>query len=186
MKTLKLALCGLLAVAALGCKDVDIENGTIPAEYVELAKKLAGEYKGRFENNHGSLNLSIDNNNKMIATFSGSRGDLIGAGCNSKIGNLRKVYLAGKGKKVRVTGALFDFSAGKCSDAVEGRVVEMALRTKNSKNILDLTIFERRDFEYVCPPGPGNPGGPGYGNDNCQWQSRDYYLTGRFVKPAKY
>jgi len=180
LKTFKVLLSGLFVLSIFGCKNVDIENGMIPDEYLGEASKFVGSYDGNFKGQAGTITVALHGNH-MALTFAGANGgnDLL-PGCRSVIGDLTQITVSEKSNgNYELKRATFAFDPNLCSEQVQGRHLYLDIKVKNefvrlSASVLDYTQMERR-CRYEPPSYPG-----GGGRRVCDWVRRYHYLQGRF------
>lgn len=163
----------ILALGFISCKRVDIENGRVPAEYLAKAQEYMGEYLGKFDGQPGKLILSLDKDYVNVKFIDGIGNDLLGAGCDSKIGDLVYLYVKGDEKNPILTQATFKFNPNKCRGKAIGVSLEIYLSDDNSNKNLGLSIVEFQTVRNVCD-------GP-YPN-NCHIEVDNSYLRGQFTK----
>lgn len=171
---------GLATIALVGCNGVfQIENGRVPAEYLEQAKQVEGEYTGKIGRKTASMRIQFEGD-KPVLTMT----DPAGERCEAEIGNLETVYYQKRSNPVRITGVAFAFDANKCSHDVQGKQVVFWVGDK----YFDMQIFAYRDWERKCDT-VCNPGNPPYVppscNQQCHMEPRDVNVLGRFARDSK-
>ena len=179
MRNITMLCIGALSALLVGCNDVDVVDGRIPAEYLEQSRVLVGTYAGQMEMRAVTLTLALDGD-RMVMT---SSPDFLGEGCQSAIGNLKKVKVDGNNNNYTVEGGSFAFDPNLCSMNVRGRQLDVRLRNRNGRIELTTSVLAetewRQECRMECRPMPG-------GGMDCQ-QRCDYvpystYFDGRFVK----
>ena len=183
-----------IAMALTSCKQVDITNGEIPAQYTDLAKPYMGIYSGSFEGNDGSLKLELVGK-KVVATFSGKINDILGdASCESQIGNLTTIQIDDSQKVLE--DAEFNFLPNRCFN-IEGRSLSLNF-SKNLQNLsFDAAILKQTIPYQVCNyalemaalPGIPSPTPPmpmpiPRPIPQCHTEFQRVYFTGHFKRSA--
>lgn len=170
------------ALALVGCDEtVKLEDGRIPQELLPYAQALTGEFRGSVEGRPNALTFSLDGD-RMVAT---SLEDLVMAGCNSAIGNLKQIRYSGDVKKgdVEITSAVFDFDPVNCR-SIEGRELHVErIKREDGKVSFTTSILSETYVERVCRPEPIPPHPPHYGGgvrEVCETHVRSFYINGRF------
>lgn len=112
---MKLFLSLALVLSALACKRVTTIDGTIPAEYLTLAQRYEGSYRGDFEDKKGTLTLKLEGNRPFL-TFIGEDGthEMLIDHCESQIQDLVAITPEKSNKDIKVDSAEFSFSGGRC------------------------------------------------------------------------
>lgn len=176
MKLRLFSLIGAAVFSFTACQEVDIVDGRIPAEYLEQAQAIVGDYTGAMEREAITLSVRLDGD-KLIMT---SDKDLIGEGCESTIGDLTKVRVDKDDDVVEVEGATFAFDPNLCGFNVEGETLQFSIRERNGNVRLDASILAYQDWVEDCHI---ECGAPGSGCRRvCRWRSENRYLRGRFNK----
>lgn len=180
MKKLFLPLCLLLLAACEGGR-VETPYGEIPDGSAELAKRYVGAYKGAFRGREGKLLIGLEGNIPSLR-FEGvdGRTDILGAICNSTIGNLQAIYpKKKKDGSIVLTHAEFGFDPGQCK--IKGRDITLAFDHLNALPTgVEISIVERTYTDFSCDHTGGGwdrPGGP-----DCSFEEKPVYITGKFVK----
>jgi len=173
---LMLSMCFLFT---LGCKEVEIENGQIPDEYLEQAKFFAGDYFGSFNGFKGTLTLSLDGN-KMVASYKNKFGtDLVDPKCNSEIGDLLTINVKKSGDKYTLKRATFSFYPNLCHAEIEGEKLRLNIVEKSGGIHLKVSILEwgywDQECEYIYT-------GNGGFTKQCHYHYVENYIRGRFKK----
>ncbi len=176
MKLRLLSLLGAAAFVFTACEEVDIVDGRIPAEYLEQARSIEGEYSGMMERQAVTLNLRLDGDRLVL----NSDRDLIGEGCESVIGDLTKVRVDQEDGNTVVEGAKFDFDANMCAFNIEGRSLDFRIRNRNGVTEFNASILAYRDWREECRVECSPPNGGC--RRICNHYPNDQYLNGRFRK----
>lgn len=113
----------------VGCKNVAVDStGAVPADVAADLTSYRGSYQGiLYIKSTQSLNEIL--NKDFVVDFDvrgdrpviSSREDILGKGCDSKIGNLSGVTVGGIWKAI----ATFEFDPGKCGNKATGRVANI-------------------------------------------------------------
>lgn len=128
MRTSVLTLVSIAMLGALaGCKQIEMKDGQIPAEFIAQAKAAEGTYTGHIELNDGSgvsqnmrsatMTLKIDGNRPVLTVST----DWIDEKCHSKIGPLENVQISG----LKLKRVAFAFDAGDCKAPGVGDIMMM-------------------------------------------------------------
>lgn len=175
MKLSHLPLYGLALLLFSACQEIEIEDGRIPAQYLEQAQQLVGDYPGVMEREAATLTIALDGD-KLILT---ANRDLLGGACESSIGDLLAIRGRERDGVTELRSAKFAFDANQCSFNVEGNRLNFTVRQRNGNIELNASILERSELRRICRP-QCDPWGRC--DDNCEYERDDYYLTGRFTK----
>src|SRR5262245_17869826 len=87
MRKITILCLSALTAALVGCNEVDIVDGRIPAEYLEQSRAVVGTYNGHMDGRRVALSVALEGD-RMVMTASP---DMLGDNCQSQIGNLLKV-----------------------------------------------------------------------------------------------
>jgi hypothetical protein len=190
-RSFKKLLIVCLAAGSLvltACPRIELKDGTIPAEHMVEAQKLAGYYTGEFDRKEGVFEISYIGN-KPVVKFLDRQNltlskDLLFEGCNSSIDQIKSISVekirAGgntSSDQYRLTEADFAFNPGQCSDEVIGR--ELYLSFSKDYQVIRADLLERYDEHCRWDqPNPYPPGGGG--GRTCEYIP--VYRKGRFVK----
>jgi hypothetical protein len=156
MKTLLVLLTATLLV---GCNEkIDIEDGEIPAEYLESAGPYLGTYQGVYQQESASMVISLEGRMPKVE-FENST-SLLPNECPYQIGSLKYVTLRKKGS---LKSAVFELIHD-CR--VKGRELELNF----SKNTKRVKVYILEKWEEVCGP-------TGLDHDACV--SAPTYLSGK-------
>ncbi len=176
-----LLILAVLAFGFVGCKQVNIPNGEIPAQYLDLAKTYMGTYSGNFSGNNGSLKLELVGS-KVVGTFSGEVNDILGdVRCGSIIGNLTSIQIDDSARVLQA--AKFDFSPNQCN-FVMGRSLNLDFskdqRSFHASILKDSYPLEicNNGYPYPFPRGPRFPGP----FPQCRIEYQNTYLDGQFQR----
>lgn len=129
----------LVLAFAVGCKEISTSDGRIPQEYIEMAKPYMGNYVGQFEKVPTQLSLSMDGTGYVQLSVDG---DLLGAGCDSKIGSLKTVSVSGTKANPKVERVEFNFDSSKCPVLGKELVLEFSPAGVNAR------ILKNIDFKH--------------------------------------
>lgn len=169
-------LAGVFCLSVLGCKSVSIKNGRIPAEYLQQVKEIEGSYTGQM--NYESVTLDV----RLVGDYLKvtANPDILGSGCEARIGDLTKVWVKGQRNNYEVTDADFKFEPNLCSTNVMGRTLSFSVKKTNGIVKLNASILERMDSHQVCQPVCTNPPGGCY--NTCHFEDTPIYLSGKFIR----
>jgi hypothetical protein len=152
MSVSKVHFFAILSVLALSaCKVIAVDStGAIPAEAIAQMGAFEGTYQGKLAEtaehttpiaSNFTLRVSHEGNRPVLDTNM----DVLGQeACDSRIGRLVRLDTGGGWDVV----AAFEFDAGECGDAVQGR--ELILRMNRSGAAL-LTIFKSKEAGPQSP-----------------------------------
>jgi hypothetical protein len=163
----------------VGCREVIINNGHVPKEYLEQAKKIEGIYKGDFEGNTGQIEILFVGDEPKLIFTNNSDNEFLKTNsnitCHSKFGLLRSVLVSQSNSTYKLDQADFSFDSGSCSD-VQGKTIRLSFNNNNQFNIsvLYYTLYENK-----CTPDVPPPAGPGR---RCELVEKPVYLSGFFSK----
>lgn len=176
MKLRLLSLIGAAVFVFTACEEVDIVDGRIPAEYLEQAEAIVGDYQGVMERSPATLSVRLDGD-RLVMT---SDRDLIGEGCESRIGDLTKVRVEKEDDVVEVDGATFAFDPNLCSFNIEGESLQLRIKERNGVLNFDASILSYVDWVEDCRIECGHPNGGC--RRVCNRRAEYNYLRGRFQK----
>lgn len=163
-----------------GCDEVKIEDGRIPAEYLDEAAAATGTYAGTMDSRAVSLNVSLIGDRLRVQASP----DFLGTGCDSSFGNLEKVRVEREGNSYSLESATFAFAPNFCAPSVVGREVVFGIRSRNGQTELSASLLQdsrmERECRMVCSP--GGPGGAPVCREECTMRPIQVFLTGRFYK----
>lgn len=151
MRKLTLAFClGFIALVFSGCDEVDIQDGRIPAQYLDQVRALTGNYIISSGTGFGSapahsLSVSLAGD-RLVLT---ARPDLLNPNCHSTIGLLRKARIDEENGQYTVEGGSFYFNPGNCV-SVEGKKLDVDLRVRNGSIQLHTSVLEGTDWREEC------------------------------------
>ena len=176
----KYLVLAFLILTSVACKRVETKDGTVPPEYVSVAKNYEGTYQGNFEGMNGTLTISMDGN-RPVAKFVSANGDtdIIGRSCRSSINNLVAITPQEKNNQIRVDSAEFAFNPGACN-YIYGRVLFIDFKHNGMTPVrAEVSLTERYETRW---------------REECYWdaQGRRFcrrvpetyqtYMTGKFSK----
>ncbi len=179
MRLLSLTLIFSALTFLNACKEIKIENGEIPDQYLAQAQQLVGDYAGEFARRKGVLQLRLDEN-VAKAHFSSSLGDdLLGEECNSRIGFLKRVTVSGDGDEAKLKNATFAFDPNHCKDEVWGEELSLDFKKESDKIKIYASVFHYATWELDCyytyDPIQGT-------RQVCSEDYVHHYLRGKFVR----
>lgn len=166
----------LIFLVLAGCKEVKIENGRIPAEYLTLAAQFMGSYTGKFNGKESTLTLRLEGDIVKVAYHDENGSDILGARCASSFGLLETIYVGGGQSNPKLDQANFVFNPNQCAAQILGRQLHLDFTKRNSGITVMAGILERRDWETNCGGG-GSPYPSG-----CTTRQVNVYLLGNFKK----
>jgi len=156
------------------CKDVKIENGKIPAEFLEVAQGFTGTFHGEFLNQLVDLDVSIDQNNVLHIVPSR---DLFGESCETSVNLLQRLSLKEKNKNYYISSAVVALDPGRCGRMFEGRMLYFYPRYEEGQmTSVGLQVLEETRSHRECH-WSGNPP-----REYCEYKTIEYYYTGRFTR----
>lgn len=168
---LKIVCLFFILLGLLGCKEVTINDGHVPQEYLSLSKQLEGKYFGTFDGKQAEIQIYFEGDRPLLIYKDSYGTDLIDSSCNSKIGLLQKVMLVTKNNRYTIDQAIFGFYPGACR-LIAGRTLELNF---SGTNRFSVSIYDHNEYVQRCNPG----GPPNYGN-NCYFDQIPHYITGQF------
>lgn len=177
MNFLKMISLGVALVFLAACKTVTIENGKIPDEYVGIAKKYEGQFKGAFNGRKGTLSFELRGTLAVLSFANAGSNDLLGADCHSQIQELSSLYVGGSNDNPELRSAVFKFDPGNCDYSVRGREIEVS---SDGDGVLRISLLQDRTWERVCRWEVGDPRYGGH--EVCQMEERTRYLYGKFER----
>jgi hypothetical protein len=178
MNRLNVLILTIGTLFASGC-EVETPDGKVPAKFITQAQEKTGVYVGNFEDRPARFELRISSEGLASLSFSNSVGDIVGATCNSRVGQMNAIW----GSDSKVGGASFNLSTqcvilGKQVDLDFDRNGKAQLRVLKSSH-----VSRRRTCSpsrRVCRPNGGCTTTPGH----CSWESVTHYnyLQGNFFR----
>lgn len=165
----------LLSLLA-GCKRVAIENGRIPSDYLESAKKMEGVYKGSFDGKNAEIEIAFDGDRPTLRYTDKWGHDILDPDCHSHIEDLNEIIVHKKKGIYNLDRADFTFYPGSCME-VEGKSIELHFSKENQVTV---KIFHHNEFQERCDPTNSPYVGP-----QCQVITTPIYLSGVFKGPIK-
>ena len=164
----RLFLVFLSFFALAGCKQIEVEDGIVPAEIQEQVQEWTGFYKGEFDGWPIDLRLQMESNGALILEIANSTtGDLLSDRCKSDIGELKSITVSGR-KEVQIDGAKFYFNPNNCKFRVEGRELSLSFYKKDEQNFFHLSLVG--EIRYV---------------QDCRWVSGGVDSQGRPYPPRR-
>jgi hypothetical protein len=158
---LHLSALALTALALSGCKSIDVVEGRLPAEALELAQKFTGTYSGslRLEDSDGpsrnlgdiQATLTLENGDRPVLSFNvDTLGD---TRCASQVGALGSLVV--NDKETQIQGA-FAFDPANCRNRVEGRRMSFTISLKkNGEMRMTTRVLKEAYFEHPGLPPRG-------------------------------
>lgn len=140
-------------LAISGCKVVKVENGQVPEEYMNEAKKLEGTYVGQFEGHEGEIQIRF-NGNAPEVSFHGLRDDDLIPGCGTSVGKLREITVKGNEGDYRMGQAIFNFDKGVCRQ-FQGNTISLDFSKDQRK--FSMNFLVRTEYRQECNWGPYPP-----------------------------
>lgn len=177
MKKIILPFVIILLLAA--CERVATKDGTVPNEYMSVAKLYLGDYTGQLEGVNGTLTLSLEGN-RPVLKFVGSNGnsDILGGNCDAIIGQLAAITPEKKNDQIRVDAAEFSFSGNKCPILGDAFFIDFK-HLGNTPTQAQVNILLRYDTEWrtTCYPQPT-------GGSACRREAETFpvYIYGKFSR----
>jgi hypothetical protein len=163
------------ALTLVGCKEVQIQNGQIPAEYLAKAAEFMGSYEGEFQQKKAVITLTLDNDVVRVGYQDASGTDILAPQCESVIGLLDTINVSGSKADPHLDSAHFFFDPNKCSDQVIGRLLHLEFTKKNSGIKMVAEIIHHREWETRC-------GNSGPYSSGCETHPVNVYIMGEFKK----
>jgi hypothetical protein len=178
---MKALLLTFIFILTLGCERVTTKDGTIPAEYMAIAQKYAGEYHGQFEGQNGTMTLALEGN-RPVLSFRSSDGstDLLGLGCNSTIGAIAAINPEKHNDVVRVDSAEFAITSGSADCPLLEKNLLLDFKHDGDLPVkFEINVLSRyeQDWQTFCYP-------DGSGGQHCHqepWNIPVYY-SGTFKR----
>lgn len=167
----------LLSITLFGCKTIKTENGKIPAQYLEHAKKYMGIYIGNFNERKGAIHLFLDGDLPKLRFIDGKKNDILGDECETRFNLLKQITVSGTEQSPNLDEVDFELNPANCSNKIIGRSITLVF-SKNNAGSLELSarILEKIDSVYRCSPGSWPAG------NNCHYETVSYYQYGRFLR----
>ena len=180
MKTVKFLALILALASIVACKkELVIDDGRIPAEYLPMVQEYLGTYSGKTDRSvmsrgdKGTLQISLVGDRLKIS-FEGTNGDtdILNNDCNSLIGNLLSLRGKVKNDEIKLTDATLEFYPNRCRRMIRGRDIKIFVRKKHGVIRLDTAILLFVTYKH---DDHGSWGGGGIRADY-------HYQYGRFYK----
>ncbi|MGZ3746530.1 MAG: hypothetical protein ACXWRE_04205 [Pseudobdellovibrionaceae bacterium] len=168
---MRFQICGMILaiLGLLGCKEVTVENGQLPQEFLSSAADLVGTYHGNFNGNDSTIEIQLDGDRPTLSYKVPNQMDILSSNCGGKIGNLQKILVADNDNEYGLSGAIFEFLPGACSTTV-GREVILTFANKNE---FKMSIHQSDKRVYICTA--GRSGG-------CSFKYLPQYIEGVFSR----
>ncbi len=175
----KIFLVSVLVIGFLGCKEVKLEDGRVPKQYLSKTKKLMGTYKGQFNGREATISIELRGGDTPTVQYQDARGkDMLAPNCQSEIGLLQSVYVVGKKSNPQIERATFAFDPANCF--IDGNALYLKFEEKKSVIRFVASIVKRRRQHEVCEYVPGGPGIPP--RRQCHYEIIEDSITGVFKK----
>lgn len=160
-----------------GCKEVKIENGQIPDQYLQQTAQYMGTYSGSFGGVDSTLTLSLEGNVVHVSYKDAQGGtDILDPKCESSFGLLETITVSGSEEAPNLDAAVFAFNPNKCLDKVLGKAMFLEFKKKKDKPVkMGVGILQRYDWERVCSSGSPFP-------TNCTMRQVQVFIRGAYVK----
>lgn len=172
-----------LSASLVGCREIKVDDGTVPEAYLPTALRYMGSYQGKMGDQTGVLVLFL-HQNQVIAEFHGVRGDdLIDPRCGSQIGSLKAVKVdETKPGFYKLQVAKFAFNPQNCWPSVDGRELVLNFKEDSSGIRVSASILLQQRFEEQCRIESGNPAAGVPPRQVCSQQPVLEYHKGRFER----
>lgn len=165
------------AFILFGCNEITVIDGKVPQEILSEAQKLVGEYPGSFNWREGVLHVRMEGEKLKVGFSSKLGNDILGADCNSWIGDLKTVQVDQQGDSQKIL-AKFAFHRGNCW--AEGDQLELQFSGHNGKVEVWAQIFDYMEWKDSCQEHDRGDGVP----KPCVSKAVKHYLTGYFSTPT--
>jgi hypothetical protein len=184
-------LCLLALILVLSaCKAIKVENGEVPDDYRAMAQGYMGTYAGTLDGVSASVTLTLDGRKVLLSYKDANGTDMIGAPCDSKIGNLQTVSVsktrsldASSPVTYKLDSATFAFDPNRCWGSVSGREVVLDFSRKAAGHIrVGTSILINQEFQRDCRIDPGNPRSGVPPHEVCDQVPKSIYSSGHFLK----
>ncbi len=168
---MRLGWIGLCLAVGLAACDTTVrpENGVILRSDRAGFAPYVGTYTGQFEGQQAVLSFSLEGGRAALSVrdADGVMVDLIGAGCQSAIGDLVQTRF---GQEGQIKFGIFELDAGACGDRITGTTAEIIFEQPGRP-----VLRVERDFvvRQVCRRESG-------GGQDCKVFKDPTYLQGRF------
>jgi hypothetical protein len=167
------------ALSLAACNEIEVPNGVIPDEYLAAAATYVGTYRGEFDGYEASIDVRIDQENKVHLAYTDERGnDVVRPGCGSVIGDLKEIKGDDKNGQKNLKYAAFAFHGGTCP--IDGRRLQLYIKHKRNGDIkvnMQLLEYTERREECYWDVIPG-----GGVRRVCRMNYYQHYLDGDFTK----
>lgn len=166
-----LKIFGRLFIIAglIGCKEINIQDGHIPQQYLADAEILTGKYHGTLNGRNAEIDIYIEGDRPLLQYNDSLGMDILSSNCSSKIGLLKKIQALQNNEKVYIDEVLFGFDPGQCAKVVGNEVILKFIE----KNKIKMSIHQYDERIYQCTP--GRSGG-------CAFVYVPHFLTGIFSR----
>ena len=122
MRCARIFLVAFFSLFFVSCQEITFEGGRIPDQYLAEVARYAGDYRGEFLGQAGTLHFLLEGNHARL-DFTGDDGYDILHGCEAYLGELQKARFAGNchGETRGLESVTFAIYPGHCADYVVGR-----------------------------------------------------------------
>lgn len=143
----------LFCAALVGCKEVTLQDGRIPAQYLKMARTIEGVYGGSFDGVRAEVRLHLEEDRLIFNYSDRTSNDMLGPECQSEVGKLKKILVQRRGRRDQITYLEFQFNPGYCS-FVKGREVKVLFFDEQefSVRILNHTKIDEDCDRGIHPP----------------------------------
>ena len=135
------------AMGISACKEIKIQNGQIPNEYMNEARQVVGTYQGTVGRQATTVTIELIGNYLIVSATP----DILGGSCGSQIGDLLSVLVGGRSGSYYVERATLAFNPNNCL-MIEGRELNLGVRRQNGQVRLTSSVLERSEWRESCEP----------------------------------
>lgn len=170
-------LLTVCVLGLIGCREIEVHDGVLPAELIPAAQEFLGTYSGNFEHQNLLMDLSLQDQ-KLVVQFrdpvTGQPKEIFPQGCQSRVGDLQFIWL---NRDKQPTGWSVAFDSGRCY--AEGTMLSFAVQKKNNQPIqLNLNLLVSQRDQWICVPS----GDPRTGYQDCHREIYRIYYEGKMTK----
>ena len=163
-------LLAMLCLPLLGCY-VQFEDGKVPEEYLNAAKKMTGTFYGQIENEKLKLHLEINKTNQfLIKVYNNKNEEILLSNCGSTIKQLLGADINSKSKMIR--SVEFEFEGTKCGLSMDGINLQLI-----NEDAIQINLVKKHHESLSCSPGFGDQG-----SDCSYFTVVDEWITGQFFR----
>lgn len=161
----------------MGCREIEIQDGLIPAELIPAAQDYLGTYSGKFEHQNLTMDILLQDQ-KLVIRFRDPVSDLpkeiFPPGCDSKVGDLQFLWLT---RDKKLSGWSMAFDSGRCY--AEGQALNFHVESGQDEVIqLKMSVLVSQRDNWICIPS----GDPRNGYQNCHRETYRIYYEGKMKK----